>query len=234
MGRDFGNTENTVELVGTYGSDESHALSAWTSTRREIDEERRQRMDKLLNMLASLGHHSPFEKSALHFLVKSDIASHIHMLKHRAGVSINAESARYKELKDDKLYIPFDWPEEERNTYIAHMEQSYKLYHEAIERLTDHYMQKEGLEKRDARKRAKESARFYLPYGNQITCDIQFNFRSFAHFAKLRYSQHAQREIRNIAGQMLNLINETGQFPLTMYAFGFTDEQGKLFEPFQD
>ena len=51
-------------------------------------------------MLASEGHHTPFEKSSLHFLVTVDQATHIHLLKHRIGVAINGESARYKELKE--------------------------------------------------------------------------------------------------------------------------------------
>jgi hypothetical protein len=36
-------------------------------------------------------------------LINSDIASHIHKIKHRIGVSVNADSARYKELKDKYL-----------------------------------------------------------------------------------------------------------------------------------
>ena len=30
---------NQVELMGTYGSDETHALSAWTSTSRQLGPE---------------------------------------------------------------------------------------------------------------------------------------------------------------------------------------------------
>ena len=67
------------------------------------------RVPNLLNMLASEGHHTPFEKSQLHFLVTVDQATHIHLLKHRIAVSINGESARYKELKEDKTYLPEDW-----------------------------------------------------------------------------------------------------------------------------
>ena len=32
---------NHVELVGTYGGDETHCLSAWTSTSRELTDEKR-------------------------------------------------------------------------------------------------------------------------------------------------------------------------------------------------
>lgn len=202
--------KNKVELLGTYGSDETHALSAWTSTSRDLTDEKRNRMGKLLNMLAKEGHHTPFEKSSLHFLVTSDIASHIHLLKHRAGVSLNAESARYKEFKEDKFFIPQDWPIGEQYMLAAHIEESYQKYHDCIERLT----KKEGF----TRKRAKESARFYLPYGIQITCDVMFNWRSFAHFQKLRNEEHAQDEIHEIADEMLKLVEETGDFPLTIEA----------------
>ena len=95
--------KNTVELLGYYGSDLVHAQSAWTSTSRDLTDSKLARVDKLLAMLATEGHHTPFEKSSLHFLVTVDQATHIHLLKHRIGVSINGESARYKELNEDIL-----------------------------------------------------------------------------------------------------------------------------------
>lgn len=208
--------ENKVELIGTYGSDESHALSAWTSTSRELTEDKRGRMDKLLTMLATNGHHTPFEKSSQHFLVTTDIATHIHILKHRVGVSVNAESARYKELKDDKFYVPFDWDTDEQVKLIQHCEDSIRKYHEAIARL---------VEKGVSKKRAKESARFYLPYANQISADVMFNFRSFMHFVNLRNSEHAQVEVRKVAYDMLHQISQTGQFKLSLDAFGWTKEK---------
>ena len=213
---------NKVELIGVYGSDETHALSAWTSTSRDLTEDKRKRVPQLLNMLAENEHHTVFEKSSLHFLITTDIASHIHVLKHRIGVSVNAESARYKELKDDKYYVPTDWDEEERERYIEHCERCLFQYHQALESM---------IAKGMSRKRAKESARFYLPYGNQITADVMFNFRSFAHFIKLRYSMHAQLEIRDIAQEMLRLVHETGKFDNTLRAFGFVTDE-KIREPF--
>src|SRR5438876_4874238 len=113
---------NSVELLGWYGGDESHALSAWTSTERDLTEEKINRIPQLLKFLAENKHHTPFEKSMLHFLVKCDIATHIHFIKHRIGVSVNAESARYKELTDDSFYIPHDWPEEAKTVLKTHTE----------------------------------------------------------------------------------------------------------------
>jgi len=214
---------NKVELIGFYGGDESHALSAWTSTSRDLTDEKRDRIPKLLKMLAENGHETPFEKSSLHFLVVTDVSVHIHLLKHRIGVSVNGESARYKELKDDKYYVPTDWDEEEKSKYVEHMEASLRRYHEVLTRL-----EKKGV----SRKRAKESARMYVPYGNQLTADVMFNFRSFVHFLRLRYSTHAQLEVRELAGEMLRLVKGTGQFDATLEAFGLLIN-GELRGPFE-
>lgn len=206
--------ENKVELTGWYGSDETHALSAWTSTARDLTSKKKERIPDLLKMLVEQSHMSVFEKSSLHFLVTTDCATHIQLLKHRIAVSINAESARYKELKDDKYYLPQDWPLAEQAKYIAFMENAIMQYHDTLERLVDSGM---------SRKRAKESARFYLPYGNQITADVMFNWRSFSHFLGLRMKPDAQREICWIAEEMLKLVKEIPDSPFehTIRAFNY-------------
>lgn len=202
--------KNTVELLGFYGSDKIIAQSAWTSTSRELSEDKLARIPKLIDMLWSEGHETPFEKANVHFLVTCDIASHIHLLKHRIA-SINAESARYKELKEDKFYIPQDWESRGNRdnsnlqnatlnawakTLKENTENCDRLYHQCLEDLTPIL----------GRKRAKESARFFKTYNSQITADVQFNMRSFANFLKLRWNEHAQVEIREIARQMFELV----------------------------
>lgn len=215
--------KNTVELLGYYGTDLVHAQSAWTSTSRDLSEDKLERVEKLLDMLASEDHHTPFEKSSLHFLVNVDQATHIHLLKHRIGVSINGESARYKELKEDKYYIPEDWemghetsgPDDILKKWMAYL-QSFsntgnRLYHECLKELTPIL----------GRKRAKESARFFKTFNSQITMDIMFNWRSFYHFQQLRNSEHAQLEVRELAQEMLKLVKDIpgNPFEKTIKAF---------------
>lgn len=204
--------ENTVELTGVFGGDETHALSAWTSTSRELNKEKKRRIGALLKMLAEQGHHTPFEKSYLQFLVTADTASHIHIIKHRIAVSVNGESARYKELKENRFLIPQDWPEDEKSDLAEFAEEAYARYHAVMARL-----EAAGY----TRKRAKESARFYLPYANQLTLDVSFNFRSFMHFQGLRNKDAAQDEIHQIAQQMLELVRATGKFDLSLAGFGY-------------
>tara|TARA_R110001592_G_scaffold119694_3_gene323041 strand:+ start:385 stop:1008 length:624 start_codon:yes stop_codon:yes gene_type:complete len=193
---------NTVELLGHYGSDEVIACSAWTSTSRELDEKKRERIPKLIDMLWSNGHETPFEKGSVHFLVDCDIASHIHLLKHRLS-SLNAESARYKELKEDKTFIPDDWPAFWQQQLKDYTEDGNRLYHKCLA----------DLEPELGRKRAKESARFFKTYNSRIQADVQFNMRSFANFLKLRNSEHAQKEIREIAQKMLDLVENIEENP---------------------
>lgn len=226
--------KNKVELLGFYGSDEVISCSAWTSTSRNLTEDKKQRIPKLINDLWTAGHETPFEKGNVHFLVDCDIASHIHLLKHRIS-SINAESARYKELKEDKFYLPEDWNLVAKNSkavdklkldysklsYLptwADILESYaqlgnELYHQALTEISEH----------KGRKRAKESARYFKTYNSQIQADVQFNMRSFANFLKLRNSEHAQLEIREIAQQMLELVKniEGNPFEHTLKAWGY-------------
>ena len=208
---------NTVELLGHYGSDETIACSAWTSTSRELTDGKRERIGKLINMLWSQGHETPFEKATVHFLVDTDIASHIHLLKHRMS-SLNAESARYKELKEDKYFIPDDWDDITCTEVIryptecgakwtdilrVYTEYGNELYHQCIA----------DLEPVLGRKRAKESARFFKTYNSQIQADVMFNMRSFANFLKLRRSPEAQLEIRQIADIMLEQVMSISDNP---------------------
>jgi hypothetical protein len=85
------------------------------------------------------------------------------------------------------------------------------LYHECLA----------DLEPILGRKRAKESARFFKTYNSQIQGDVMFNMRSFANFLKLRNSEHAQKEIREVAAEMLDLVKniEGNPFEHTIAAF---------------
>lgn len=232
-------TNNKVQLIGHYGSDEVIACSAWTSTSRDLDEDKKSRIPKLIAGLWHDGHETPFEKGMVHFLIDTEIASHIHFLKHRVS-SFNGESARYKELKEDKFYIPEDWamifPSKDigpnpdfpwattQQSWISILEEYTRvgndLYHQCLADLTPVL----------GRKRAKESARFFKTYNSQIQGDVSFNMRSLANFLKLRYRDprgdkeiHAQKEIAEIAKTMLDLVKniEGNPFQHTIAAWGY-------------
>ena len=72
-----------------------------------------------------------------------------------------------------------------------------------------------------SRKHAKESTRFLKTFNSQITMDLMFNWRSFAHFQQLRNSEHAQVEVRQLAQDMLDQVKniEGNPFEHTINAF---------------
>ena len=217
--------ENKVELLGYYGSDETIACSAWTSTSRELTEDKIKRIPNLIDQLWSNGHETPFEKATVHFLVNCDIASHIHLLKHRIS-SINAESARYKELKEDKSYLPNDW--EGARVLALKGGDPNMTWKRLLEIYTDlgntyYHACIKDLEPLLGRKRAKESARFFKTYNSQIQADVMFNMRSFHNFLTQRMDSHAQLEIREIARDMLTLVKqiEGDPFNYTLKAWGY-------------
>jgi thymidylate synthase (FAD) len=219
---------NSVILLGYYGGDEVNACSAWTSTSRELTEDKKNRIGKLLKDLADNGHETPFEKSTVHFLVNTDIATHIHLLKHRMA-SINAESARYKELKEDKYYIPDDWKDigceddsKSFNYEFSRFGQTIELFGEKWTDILEEYTNLgndlyhkclEDLEPTLGRKRAKESARYFKGYNSQIQADVMFNWRSFVNFLRLRNSSDAQVEVRQVAQEMIHLVKEIPENP---------------------
>lgn len=161
--------------------------------------------------VAVSGNSVPFEHTLISFRITSEIATHIHVLKHRIGVSVSSQSQRWMELKEDVHYTPDDWPESLRQEYLDHMHRSFALYHRAVR----------DYEASGAnRKRAKEAARFVLPYATQIRYMLTFNLLSFVHFQHLRNSDHAQAEIHLIADEMLQQVKATERFTDSLAAWG--------------
>lgn len=219
---------NSVVLIDYMGSDNTHAINAWASTFLELGielpDDVRQRTDVLasailsksarqrdvqglLKFLAEHGHTSPFRSSKFLFGMRIEIASHIQLLTHTVAIEhTNAESARYKELQDDKFYLPADWLEYGFNGELlydelkAFTEHGNKLYHKAIKMLTASGMSKE---------RAKETARFFKTYNSQINVMRSLNFDGLVQIWQKR-GEHtkAQREIAAIAEAMVQCVRD--------------------------
>ena len=227
---------NKVELIDWYGGDRAIARAAWTSTQIDVDKKSEERIrDLLVNKLWNNGsgkpHRTPFERGFVEWNVTADVASHIHLIKHRHA-HINGESARYKELKEDKYYLPEDWKNikcsdgltfgdngecldgsEWLSILERYTELGNELYHACVEDLTPKL----------GRKRAKESARFFKTYNSQITLSVGMNMSCFANFFNLRADTAAQLEIQNIANSMIESVKEipNNSFKYTLEAFNY-------------
>lgn len=215
--------KNTVKIIGFYGGDKAVARAAWTSTQIDVETKTEEQIrdlivNKLWNNPSGKPHKTPFERAIVEFNVTCDQASHIHLLKHRLA-NINGESARYMELKEDKIYLPEDWKDipfqdhADLPAYLAEIfagqiswadvlehfsNMSNDLYHEALKQTS----------KILGRKRAKESARFFKTMNSQITLSVMMNMSCFSNFVNLRGAPDAQLEIRYITEDLVKQVKE--------------------------
>jgi len=231
--------KNSVELIGWYGGDKAIARAAWTSTSIDVEAKSPEQIQKLLvhtlwNNESDKPHKSPFERGIVEFNITVEQASHIHALKHRMA-NINGESARYKELKEDRYYIPEDFYQVRNSMEIFDMNPYYPigvgemnwaeildeytvagnaLYHKCLADLAPVL----------GRKRAKESARFFKTMNSQLTLSVMMNMSCFANFYSLRADEAAQVEIREIAELMIQAIEniEGNPFKYTLEAFAYS------------
>jgi flavin-dependent thymidylate synthase len=217
--------ENKVELISWHNGDHGIARAAWQSTDTDINSKTDAEIGNLIvNTLWNNGsdkpHKTPFERGIVEFSITCEQASHIHMIKHRLA-NINGESARYKELKEDKFYLPEDWKgiwdnatqEPWLTTLEKFTKESNELYHRAIRDLTPIL----------GRKRAKESARFFKTMNSQLTLSVMMNMSCFQNFVTLRADDAAQKEIHEIADMMVEAVKniEGNPFKHTLIAFGY-------------
>lgn len=249
--------KNKVELLDYMGSDKSHSVAAWASTFFELGIEmpkdpkirvdqivdhimskskKMRSIEGLLNYLANENHESPFRMSSFMFGMTTDIATHIQKLKHAVILEAeNAESAKYKELMEDKFYLPEDWKGIELSDSISHITDIHDwdankgsdwfnllkeytefgnlLYHKSLK----------DLEPVLGRKRARETARFFKTYNSQINSVNKFSFAGVMTFHNKRSVEFAQDEIKQVSEDMINCIREIpgNPFELSLKAFGF-------------
>jgi len=219
---------NSARLSDFMGGDLAHARAAWASTKFEDIAGRIDRIpDLLINKLARQvpPHTSPFEHSSLTFRITCDQPTCVHFIKHRT-FKINSQSARYSQFKDDRALIPNDWSKEEQARFAAEVADAFDAYHARLARLETHYRTVLGMSTADARRRAKESARFGLPLAHQYTIIVTTDFLNFVHFLQLRLHPMAQKEIRAIARSMLAQVEalEGSPFLHSLAAYGYHPE----------
>lgn len=177
-----------VELVEWMGGDSAvirNARRCWKSSSKGPESDL-----KLLRHLLSQGHKTPFEAMVFTFDVKCPLFVARQWFRHRIA-SYNEESLRYC-LADRDYFVPSDLPPELHKRWIEHHESSFDLY----EKLT----KEEGLR--------REIARCVLPVGIYTRFYWTVNGSSLQNFLMLRTGRHAQKEIRQYALAILELVKE--------------------------
>ncbi|MGW5397776.1 FAD-dependent thymidylate synthase [Streptomyces sp. NPDC003952] len=217
-----------VELVQQLATDEMVCTAARVSTTGgKVQPATREKDAGLINFLMRDRHGSPFEHGTFTFRISAPIFVVREFMRHRAGMSYNEESGRYREL-EPVFYVPsgdralvqvgkagaYDYKPGTFRQALVVGESLRMAYTEAWTQYQA--MLGEGV--------AREIARSVLPVGTFSTFYVTCNPRSLMHFLSLRtksdhavYPSFPQAEIETVADRMEEHFK--AQMPMTHETF---------------
>jgi thymidylate synthase (FAD) len=217
-----------VEVVDVMGSDYSICHAARVSTAGKDAQRGNNGCEGLIRFLMRNRHGTPFEHAAMTFLVEAPIFVTRQLLKHRAGVSINEESGRYRDFLP-VFYVPLDESRPLGQTGRAadyEYVQGTAAQRALLDTETRHLLGESWrvYSKLRAAGISKEVARMNLPLCTFSSIYMTLNPRSLMHFLSLRtiddkarYASHPQWETAQVARRMEEFFST--QFPWTHAAF---------------
>lgn len=160
-----------------------------------------------LGHIKEVGHGSVLEHSVWNFIITGVSRSFTHeLVRHRAGFGYSQLSQRYV----DESVADFVEPD-----CIADSPELHEVWRSAVEHAQEAYVKLvRGLEvtfagvsdKTLRRKMARQAARSVLPNATETKIFVTANARSLRHFIELRCNEHAEVEIREVAFQILGIL----------------------------
>ena len=204
-----------VTLIDSMGDDMTPVKSARVSYNWDKKEYKDEQNKALLIRLMKEAHYGTLEHNIFSFMLEVAIPVARQIMRHRT-FSYNEASRRY--LDDKHTPFEFETPgiRGDKNKEIDDNWRYNKLFSEvyvtAIEKY--HELINMGV--------AKEIARYVIPQGMMTRFVMTGNLRNWLHFLELRLSEHAQKEIREVAEEIKKQI--TAKVPLIMEAYNHTKE----------
>jgi thymidylate synthase (FAD) len=222
------NGQILVELQESMGSDRSIANSAWTSS---FDKEKRdartdEQVTEIVKRLCKEGHSVPFESVEFRFWIRMPIFTDRQHVTHRIA-SHNGLSGRYRTMPKDYFELPNDVMKILQKVNDDISCNLIEDYYESCEIATNNYSHAISILKESEfsniisnkeYKRVREILRGQLPTAGMTERTSKMNLRSFANYQKLRNSEHAQSEIKQVAELMLKLVEEANICPVAIQA----------------
>lgn len=192
-----------IDHMGTESTITNAARVSFGKMKETFDE----KDEKLLEYLIENKHLTPLEHVKFTFSVHCPLFVRGQWHRHRAGWSYNEISRRYTEV-DMEYYIPENFRMQSENNKQASVENSkieqnneaFDVYKKIVEDCNSAY------EKLLELGVCKEQARGVLPQTMFTTFWATVDLRNLIHFIELRDDDHAQKEIREYAKAMKELI----------------------------
>lgn len=175
---------------------------------------------KYLSHIKEVGHGSVLEHAVWNLLITGVSRSFTHeLVRHRAGFGFSQLSQRYV----DESVAEFVEPD-----CIADDPELHEIFRAAVEQSQQAYIRlTEGLARKFAdvpdatlrRKMARQAARSVLPNATETKIFVTANARALRHFIELRCNEHAETEIRIVAGMVLEILQKEAPNLFGDYAF---------------
>lgn len=170
-----------------------------------------------VDMLAQIGHESPVEHASFTFGIEGVSRSLLAQITRHRIASYSVQSQRYVREAMFEYVVPpeIEGDEAAKAIFLKAMEEDQRHYEELTEILREKHEktflsmgQDEKTARRNAEKKAIEDARFVLPNACATKMVVTMNARSLYNFFAHRCCNRAQWEIRDVAVQMLRLVQQ--------------------------
>lgn len=162
-----------------------------------------------LGHIIEVGHGSVLEHCVWNLLITGVSRSFTHeLVRHRAGFGYSQLSQRYVDESQSQFVEPAS---------IASDPQLHAVWQDAVGqaqaaycRLSDALFEKfsDVPDKTLRRKMARQAARSVLPNATETKIFVTANARALRHFVELRCNEHAETEIRVVAGMVLRIMRQ--------------------------
>jgi thymidylate synthase (FAD) len=205
----------SVELLETFGSD----LTVVNAARVSFDKESTEFSDRdagLIRYLATHQHTSPFFHPQLRFRLKMPIFVAREWFRHTVGFSRNEVSRRYVDTEPE-IWTPTEFRERDPKikqgslgSAIERNEEAVAIYKAATDASVAAYTTLLSMNV------APEMARTILPQSMYTEFIETGSLAAYARLCSLRLDPHAQKEIRDLAHQISDLIQPI--FPVSWSA----------------
>ncbi|GAB6085519.1 FAD-dependent thymidylate synthase [Alkaliphilus crotonatoxidans] len=183
-----------------------------------LENQKPETIGNFIEMLAQMGHESPFEHISFTFGIEGVSRSLTHQLvRHRIGSSYSQKSQRYVSEGQFEFVVP---PAIKNNpqahgVFVEAMKQQQQAYDQLVDLLFQQHYEKllaKGVDEKQAKskasKQAIEDARFVLPNACETKIVVTMNARALFNFFHHRCCNRAQWEIRALAIEMLKLVRQ--------------------------
>jgi len=162
-----------------------------------------------LDHIKEVGHGSVLEHAVWNFIFAGISRSCSHeLVRHRAGVGISQLSQRYVDESIAEYVEPdciADDPEL-HSLWLDAIVHAHQAYVKLVNGLANKF--KDEPDRTLRRKMARQAARSVLPNATETKIFWTANARALRHFIEMRASRHAEVEIRQLAVQVLQLMQK--------------------------